>query len=184
MMQCQKGQLFSLDFLIAAGVAVLAVGIMLNYYDAAITSEKEGRLQNELNAIAMNASTQMLEKNRCATDFDSQGYKLYGCYYPGPGSSFKTLQKEELMVPEGFECNATWKNLSTGTSDSQTASSDLRCRAAPPAAGDIASVDRNFLAPASGNSIDKTDYETCVFNYQDCTEIYDEYTLNMKVWRI
>src|SRR3989344_5042310 len=110
----RKGQLFSLDLVIAMGLATLAIGMLLNYYSIAASTDKETREQNELGIIAMNATSQLLEKNRCQTDFLPQGYKQHGCVETTPGavfSPFKAMTKADMMVPRGYGCDIPWTDL-------------------------------------------------------------------------
>ena len=53
----EKGQIFSLDFMIAAGLAVLAIGMILNYYEMTAIAGKEARIKNEMTAVASVAAT-------------------------------------------------------------------------------------------------------------------------------
>src|SRR3989338_6943448 len=100
----QKGQLFSIDFLIAVALTVLAIGGLLNYYELSAGQAKEARGQNELNVIALTAGELMLRQNACVlartpggtTEFIDQGYKLYNCVNI---TNFYDIQKSEIMVP-------------------------------------------------------------------------------------
>jgi len=80
-----RGQIFSLDFIIAMTIVVLAMGMLLNFYEISSYQSKEINLKNELNLVALNASHQMLQQNKCTlrNNFETQGYKFYGCSNTG-----------------------------------------------------------------------------------------------------
>lgn len=168
-----NGQLFSLDFLVAMGLAVLAIGILLNYYETAASAEREQRVQNELTAVALNASAIMLEEvgSKCPDgDFLAQGYKIYGCAIAGPGSSgFGNMQKEDLMIPDTFRCNISWNG-----------GSSIACADNPASAENIASVERGFLTLASA-PLRKADYEKCIEG--PICVAYTRNTLTVKIWK-
>ena len=165
----QRGQIFSLDFLIAMGLAMLAMGMLLNYYETTANAEKEQRLQNEFVSVATNASALMLESSRCTTNFSAKGYKVYGCAEPG---GFANMSKPALMVPSIFHCNISW-------SAEVVNSTNVECNETLPTdSTSIASVERKFLAPISG--LTKADYQKCI---KGPCNAYDEYTLTVKVWK-
>ncbi len=183
----ERGQAFSLDFVIAMSLAVLAIGMLLNNFETITYSEKEARLQNELAVIALNASSLMLELNRCTPsgtpdgpiEFIDQGYRLYGCSNP---DLFQSRTKADLMVPTftpPIKCNITWGNNRTKQSF-QLVGAD-RCADAVPATGEIISIDRNFLSRAS--ALAKADYEKCIDSNIDCSGVYGDFNLTVKVWR-
>jgi len=167
-----RGQLFSLDFLIAMGLAVLAMGMLLNYFETTTNVEKEARVQNELNIVAMNASALVLEDadSKCPEGiFSAQGYKVYGCAIAGPeNSGFGNIKKEDLMIPDTFKCDISW-----------TGGDNNDCDDDPSSAGNIASVERIFLERSQ--SLAKADYEKCAQG-QSCSA-YTQNTLTVKIWK-
>ncbi len=175
----ERGQIFSIDFLIAAGLAVLAIGMLLNYYETVANAEKESRTQNELAAIAANASSLILERNPCSLEigFASQGYRVYGCMH----TTFTAMSKSDMMIPADFSCNLSWKDLDNGTIQSQTTGAEPRCTNPVPPDRSMVSVDRNFLAQQQ-ISLTKKDYENCIYGLCS-TLIYHKNVLTLKVWK-
>ncbi|HZX33754.1 MAG TPA: hypothetical protein VFF09_00065 [archaeon] len=179
-----RGQIFSLDFIIAMAIVALAIGLLLSFYQTTAAQEKEARVQNELNVIALNASNQLLEKNRCspAGGFAGQGYKLFGCLDGSKFSSFSTsagLSKGSLMIPEGFNCYITdMEAFGNIQILSNICPSDT-----PAGVTDVASVERNFVGHAG--DVTKYDYERCVAGLYplDCAGAFGQKTINVKVWK-
>ncbi len=172
----QKGQIYSLDFLIAAGLLVLAVGMLLNYFETAAMQGKEARLKNELTAVALTASNVMASKTSCADNFriagePLQGYSAYGCYDTSPGK-IAGLTRQHLMIPDGFGCR-----VQSGNDNISVAG----CSLADPtqAVHDVAVVERNLL---KASSLHKSAYEKCIFSGAGCNYT-DNQPLIVKVWR-
>jgi len=157
--------------LIAMGLAVLAIGMLLNFYEVSTYGEKEIRVQNELNIIALNAGSILLEESACTMQpsFSEQGYILNGCADP---NNFESLSKSELMIPNGFECNISWGEKSSP----MTALS--YCNSLPDGSDtDIASIEREFFRfPAN---ISKASFEKCI--ELGCANT--EYKLRVNVWK-
>ncbi len=190
--QNAKGQIYSLDFLIAAGLFVLAIGMLLNYFETSTYQAKEARTKNELSAVALTASNILLGNfAKCPLDntppgqgFRSQGYKVYGC---GDIRSFASIKKKQLLIPDKFSCMVRL-NGSLTTSATGGCIDDPNFRAvpsgspAPATQSDIASVERKFLSP-SGN-LTKTNYEKCISNQgaNPCGASYTENTVRIEVW--
>ncbi|MEK6957441.1 MAG: hypothetical protein AABW99_00465 [archaeon] len=150
----EKGQIFSIDFVIAAALIVLAMGMLLNFYDYSSNEAKENSVQAELNAIALTASNLALENSPCTpTGFETQGYSLEGC--SNANTAIQGATKQDLMIPEGINCNVR--------SSDPDGSNSLQMGQCSQAAGeqDVTSIQRNFVSPAGG-TIDKTTYEKCV----------------------
>jgi len=166
-----RGQMLSLDFLLAMAVIILAVGVLLNHYDILTTQGKESRVKSELNTIAQTASQQALEKNAdCASDFSTQGYKIYGC----TTSNFSSLTKNYLLVPEGFSCYVTLDGGAAANGPGGCESTD-----APLDAKDVAVAERKYLSP--NTTLSKQDYEKCITG-PGCTA-YTVKKLRVKIWR-
>ncbi|GEM_PF-6942189 len=182
-----KGQIYSLDFLIAAGLLVLALGMLLNYFETAAYEGKEARTKNELTAIALTASNLLLSSNLCPDNSVSnptflwQGYKAYGCYNEPALRGNNSTTKAQLLMPAKFSCSIT---LNGSAITDPTAG----CRADPEPGGaspspappqDIGSVERKFLSTSPG-ILAKNIYEKCIAGF-NCPA-YTENTLVVRVW--
>lgn len=171
--QNAKGQIYSLDFLIAAGLLVLAIGMLLNYYETSTYQAKEARTKNELNAIALTAGNIISAKANCAeTAFGNQGYLVYGCIDP---DDLSTLTKGQLLVPFEFKCQVMLNNSQkSGCSDILSATKNET---------DVAIVQKNILTITNpATTLSKESYDKCISN-NGCSGVYSESILLVKVWR-
>ncbi|HLC79966.1 MAG TPA: hypothetical protein VJG83_06130 [archaeon] len=177
MTKMQKGQIFSIDFLIAATLTVLAIGLLLGYYETAATYEKETRMKNEFTAIALNASSILLEKNPCirSAGFSSQGYNVTGC---SEETNFNNFSKTQLMIPTGFNCYIHWEGPDPyngtlgGCNQTDPGTTPL----------DIVSIQRPFVSPPLSTGLTKAGYEKCI-EENNCQDTYLEFTLTVKIWK-
>lgn len=176
----QKGQIYSLDFLIAAGLLALALGMLLGFFETAAYEGKEARTKNELAAIALTAGNVLLGANACPdAAFRAQGYRAYGCYN---AAGFGSATKSQLLIPAKFRCRIELNNspttaLSGGCRDDPVPAGPS---ASPAPAQDIGSSERKFLSPF-GAALSKNAYEKCIAASINCLA-YTENTLTVRVW--
>ncbi len=64
----KRGQVFSLDFLLAVSMIVLAIGLSINYFEVNQLNQKEIENQNELWNVANTAMDMLLTRSDTATD--------------------------------------------------------------------------------------------------------------------
>ncbi|HZX19466.1 MAG TPA: VWA domain-containing protein, partial [archaeon] len=107
----KKGQLFSLDFVIAMVITVLAIGMLLDFYEISSNQTKEINSQNELQIILGGVNNAITGTAKCepigdegGINFAEQGYKLYGCINK---TKLQSLGSSALMMPSGYECYIT-----------------------------------------------------------------------------
>jgi len=168
-MKNQKGQFFSLDFIIAMAIAVLALGMLLHFYELNTYEQQNARTQNELTLIAMNSSNILLNTNNCTaqTSLKNKGYEMHGCT---DTSSWGTLTKADLMIPDEFNCYIT-----KGGSPAINGCVDVLLANTP----NIAVIERNFLE--RNLNILKSAYELCL-DGGSCT-LYTPAKLMVKIWK-
>lgn len=167
----EKGQLFSLDFMMAMAITVLAIGLLLNFYELNVYEAKEARINNEIQLVATTAANLLLESNRCNTNFEDQGYKLYGCT---DESGFDSLTKQQLMIPKGFNCFITIDGPPI-TTPIPNCSTD-----APSDTQTVVSIERTFI---SGTGIiDKASFENCIDGSCSGGTMAPK-TLILKIWK-
>jgi uncharacterized protein (UPF0333 family) len=176
MQKKQKAQIFSLDFIIAAGLVVLAIGMTINYYDIASITGKEARIKNEMTLIATNAATILLEANPCnlENEFKEQGYKMAGCSIIN-NQPDNANTKAKLLIPETFNCSIK-KNGTTNLNITG-------CNSDPPTSEiDIVAIDRNFTT-INNFEIKKNEYEECIEN--GCSGIYSDEGnwITVSIWK-
>jgi len=175
--QKTKGQIFSLDFLIAMALAVLAIGMLLNVYELSTYEIKEARLRNELTAIAINAGNNYIGENKCVPtggtpSFSTQGYELLGCVKT---PSFEGTSKEYLMIPDDIGCYVTLDDESGTTRKMSACQND-----APGNIDNVLVIKREFL---SGNNIGKAEFDNCISGDGSiCPYSSTVNELTIKVW--
>jgi hypothetical protein len=172
----QKAQIFSLDFIIASGLIILAIGMIINYYDLASITNKEARIKNEMTLIAINAASILLESNPCnlETDFKNQGYNLAGCSTIN-NTPNNANTKAKLLIPETFNCSIT-KN---GT----TKLNITGCESDPPTSEiDVVAIDRNFTT-INNFEITKKQYDNCIENGCNGTYSDNGNWITVKIWK-
>ncbi|MCR4369392.1 MAG: hypothetical protein NUV67_05810 [archaeon] len=164
MKQNQKGQIFSLDFAIAMTIAVLAIGMVLNYYELSVYQNNESQRAAELEAIALNASEIILGNGNCPeAAFAAQGYKVNGCLDPNN----IPFTKAQLLIPNNYSCRiVTQGNLPVADCDDQL----------NPAQTDVATIRRTYID--ASNMTTKAEYEQCIAESGCSTQ-----ELEVKIWK-
>ena len=163
----EKGQIFSLDFIIALGIVAMTIGMTLHFYELNVYEQKETTTRNELALIGVNASNLFIDGQRCSENPSdkpsNKGYELIGCT-KSPGS----ITKAELMIPDGFKCSILLDSIVVP-----------QCNDDPTGAKDIIVIQRSFLG-RSGN-VKLTDYESCLEG--NTCGLYAQKTLAVKIWK-
>ena len=168
-MNKQKGQFFSIDFLIAMSIAVLALGMLLHFYEINTYEQQDAKIQNELTLIAMNSSNILLNTNKCsgASGLITKGYELQGCTNT---TSWSGLTKAKLMIPTGFNCYITKGGVVAVTACNDTILTTE---------SNIAVIERIFLERTPQTTLSQ--YENCLDG--SCTGIYTTRELVVKIWK-
>ncbi|MFH1391357.1 MAG: hypothetical protein ABIH20_03545 [Candidatus Diapherotrites archaeon] len=183
--QKTKGQIFSLDFLIAMTLAVLAIGMLLNVYELSSYEIKEARLRNELTAIAINAGNNYIGENSCdpsnagTVKFSDQGYELLGCVNPNdPLNLFEDTTKAELMIPDNIGCYVTLVDESNPSTLPRKMTSACQTDALENTEN-VLVIKRKFL---SGDNIEKAGFDNCISGMGSCPYSPTVNELTIKVW--
>jgi hypothetical protein len=74
----EKGQIFSLDFLISMAVVMVAIGLVIQAAETGAYNAKEARIQGELGSVAETAADLMVAGNE-TTCVDARGEHLMNC---------------------------------------------------------------------------------------------------------
>lgn len=167
-----KGQMFSIDVLLAAGIIVLGIGIILGNYELITIQSKETRFSTEATTIATNAAMMLLKKTECEIqqEFLEQGYKLNNCAKISP--LFST-SKEELLIPKNFKCYFEIDNSSLNIIDCEQKPDDK--------IKDISTIEIKFVQ--YNEELTKKDYEKCIAKYPEFSCPLEQKTLKVYIWR-
>ncbi|MEM4261722.1 MAG: hypothetical protein QXU92_00870 [Candidatus Diapherotrites archaeon] len=167
-----KGQMFSIDVLLAAGIIVLGIGIILGNYELITIQNKETRFSAEATTIATNAALMLLKKTECQiqTEFQEQGYKINNCVNISPLFSYS---KEELLIPKQFKCYFEINDSLLNITDCDQ-KPDEKVK-------DISTIEIAIVS--TNEELTKKDYEKCIANYFGFDCPLEKKTLKVYIWR-
>lgn len=165
-----KGQMFSVDVLLAAGIVVLGIGIILNNFEIITIQSKEARFTNELTTIAANA-TAMLLKESCEMEenWKNQGYLLTNC-----SKNTGSTTKEQLMIPNEFKCYFEIDDTALNVNGCEDQKPNEKIM-------DIGVIERKYVSIT--NNLTKKNYEKCIKNNINNICDLTEKTLKAYIWR-
>ena len=166
----EKGQVFSLDFIIALAVVAMTIGMTLHFYELNVYEQKEAMTRNELSLIGVTASNILLNGNQCRArvEVTDMGYELVGCT---DMTALDSMTKAGLMIPDGINCYISLDGTSNPITECATD--------APSGIKDIAVIRRDFLGETA--LITLAQYENCL-NGTGCS-IYTPHTVTVKIWK-
>ncbi len=138
-----KGQVFSLDFIIAATVVLLGLTLTINAMETISYNSQEQLLQQELKLVAMTASDRFVTSAKPCTTLNN--VKVKNCVY----FNGTRISKQDLGIPDGFgyAVDSHQSNFS-GTSN--------------PGDNSVYSVTRVFLNSSNG-SVSNSSVESITF---------------------
>lgn len=193
-----KGQLFSLDLIIAIALVILAVGLLYRQAELFQYFSKDSDIQSELYRIGLNASNQLVsnpaivcELVDAASPPNVIGY-LPNCLAPiinNGGNCPAGLQelgitKSSLGIPEGYDCSIDFK---FGKSNEQCLIKLCNANSSS-ASENVFSIERKIVrktASAKDNdwkdrTFSKADFDSCVRG--SCTAL-EESSFILQVWK-
>jgi len=169
-----KGQMFSLDLIIAISFVVLAIGLLYQQAELFHYYEKDNALQSELYRIGYNASNQLVGNPDVICPLTTQTGGTIIDYLPNclpsSGVTKDAITKASLGIPDDYDCSIT------PSISNYCLSSNL-----PGDASNVFSIDRNVVILNSGDSITKAQFEDCINSAVNCA--LEETTINLKVWK-
>jgi len=188
----QRGQVFSVDFLISVMVIVLAIGLLLNFYELSVHAQMESNLSSELRNVAERAADLLVyspeftcELWEDAGETSQRIMYIPNCLVKGDsGNSGKEIIKAKLGLV-GFQCEVSGK----GEINAIHNPSNTGCEDDPPDATEIIVVKRTVYVTNKGTKgnerILKQDYNECI--KEGCNtgnrELRGPYEITLKVWR-
>ncbi len=205
-----RGQVFSLDFVLAATLSLFLLAMVFQYSELVQYSVKEKQLTEELYSVGTRASL-LLSSNpslNCLLVEDDTDDKVITHLSDCLTIRFKPLgdpdaqcpsgrqttedgfvvSKQALGIPTGFDCSLSGSGeFEDQLPKSQGVVSD--CRGTPPEGESVFSVEKNtvvFINPTSGllcgdSTISKADFLACVDNSDLC--VLERATILLKVWK-
>lgn len=182
----EKGQIFSLDFVLSLVAVILAVAIIWQANELVFYDLKESQLQQELFFTAENAANIILSSPKSSCQLTNiSGDPIKGYYMSNCIDIQKTLleipDKGFIGVPDGINCrievSATIPSLRTPVSGcTESIPSDAR---------NVVKVSRKTMLFVRGSlqGLPKDDFQACFQgNCSSLTNFY-EGDLNIAVWK-
>ncbi|MBI4044876.1 MAG: hypothetical protein HY392_04155 [Candidatus Diapherotrites archaeon] len=167
-----RGQIVSLDYVISLILIMLAIGLLLNFFELQAVNAKEAQLENELKSIAQGATRLALASPDIAciltnnADTKDIGV-LPNCIPSEPGR----LTKEKLGIPAWFGCAIMPAGIFTGTGCLDETPDDVE---------NYYSMTRKILVKNGAPDVNKLALEKCV-NSVNCP--LADANLTIAVWR-
>ncbi len=186
-----RGQIFSLDFLMAITVLVLAMGLAINYFETNTLNAKEIENQNDLWNAAKTASDVLVnhpdivcnETSLFAARPAPMDIKLQNCLpqnFPTP-----SITKARLGISSAYDCNIS--NLPGSTFNFGAAANE--CKNAVPTGIDIVSIERrvvmltNELPAGQERDINKKALIYCQRPELGKSCVLTDANISIKVWK-
>jgi hypothetical protein len=176
-----KGQLFSLDLIIAVALVILALGLLYRQAELFQYFQKDDTMQAELYRIGLNASNQLVSNPSIACPLSGSGPTLDylpNCL-PKNQSLLNKASKINLGIPGNFDCYISTVSHAIGQYTG--------CKNLPPSnAKNVFSIERQvvFMNGASSASISKKELDDCIKSTAafPCTALEKD-TLTLQVWK-
>jgi uncharacterized protein (UPF0333 family) len=180
----KKGQIFSVDFLISVIVIVLAIGLLLNFYELTVHAQAERNSADELKIASERAADLLVSSPELVCELVESGDGTnHIMYLPNclvTENSEKEITKEKLGLI-GFSCNLSGPGA--GGLINQTG---VGCTDTFPGDKDVVAVKRTIYLTMSneeGNQeIKKDEYLGCINATSGCS-IEGRLEIYLKVWK-
>ena len=184
----KKGQIFSVDFLISVIVIVLAIGLLLNFYELTVHAQVERNSANELKISSERAADLLVSNSEIVCELWSTETPAQRIMYlPNclvKANNGKAITKEKLGLTE-FKCDVGGNSEINAIRNAATTG----CKDNSSVAKEIIAVKRMVYVTNSGGPgneiILKQDYNDCIKN--GCTTssgvIRGPYEITLKVWK-
>jgi len=165
----QKGQLFSLDFIISMVAVTAAIGLLIHGIEVNAYSQKEQQLYDELKQVAETAADLLVTSDGTTCEIQSLGgpAKVYlvNCLDEGKIGSLGDL------FPNGYCYESSSTNGSSSLEDNCGVAHNVQ---------DFYEAKREIVT--LNLPLNKKDFEECLRGAATCK--LDEDTITIKVWRI
>lgn len=181
----KKGQIFSLDFILAVSLLVLSIGLAINYFEVTSLNASEAAHRQEMRLIAKTASDILVTDPSIVCDLNTILEQVAGSL---PNCIRKTLEttkngdpitKTMLGIPSNFDAQLTNVNGEPVTFPAEFSSPP------PTTETDFVSMDR-FVAVITSNDINltKTRLRNCQKNGEGSANCpLKQSTIRLKVWK-
>ncbi|MCD6433999.1 MAG: hypothetical protein J7L14_00100 [Candidatus Diapherotrites archaeon] len=162
-----RGQIFSIDFLIAVGITILAIGLLLAMFELAAYRTRENAEWNLLKLITINAANKILHNEQwtCELVFSDStpSIRLPNCL-----TQTTTLDKSAIGIPSNYECHTDGISI-------------VGCNSSIPNSKNVFTIKRKFVL-INKDKISKEEFYVCLGKAAgNC--IMQEKEFKLSVWR-
>lgn len=168
----KRGQILSLDYVISLLLVLLALGLLINFFELQTVNAKETQLQTEIETLAEGAARLALTSPDIACKVESlDGLKEIGVLPNCIPTQNGRLTKANLALPAGFGCAITTNPPGLFTTN---------CETKPPGGVDYYSVTRKILVKNGTEVVTKNELENCI-DGTACT--FMDTNITIIIWR-
>lgn len=183
----EKGQVFSLDFLVSLAAVTLAIGLLFQAVEVRAYSQKEGEMRAELEMVAETAADLLVSNPEIVcelVDYEGSHISYLENCIPKINTSGSRISNTKMGIPDGYGCKLANSERGTlQTEDCLGAGQPL-----PDNVENIYSVKRNAaLYNGTGSTeqkkqIKKEELEVCMGNTAGTCNL-EQSEITLWVWR-
>ncbi len=163
-----RGQIFSLDFLLSLVLAVLAIGLVLQFFELQSYDQKDLQLRAELETIGFGASDLLVSNPDVVCILTDTGGIQRGTLPNCLSEGGAEITKQNLGIPTAYECSISGVAASG-------------CNATPSAAtANIFAIKRKVVT-YSLRQVPKAELEKCMLSLGGCNLVPLE--VELRVWK-
>jgi hypothetical protein len=141
----QKGQIFSLDLLLALTALIVCIGLVLQTYELTSYDAKESMIWQKLNLTGQAAAERLVTDEDIACDLGVNGFETVNCL---DSTKLGRIDKSALGIPADYGCRIEGVSIAN-------------CNDSLPAeAANVFSITRAVLVESSLN---KTALYSCIY---------------------
>ncbi|MDO8634061.1 MAG: hypothetical protein Q7K34_02085 [archaeon] len=174
----KRGQILSLDYVISLILVLLALGLLLNFFELQTVNAKEAQLSSELETLAEGAARLALASPDIACRLTNNDYTKYigvlpNCIPSEPGR----LTKENIWIPLEFGCAIITEpgEIFTATGCGEAIDNDVN---------NYYSVTRKIVVNNNDQNVTKGQLEECINNGNNNGNcLLTDANLTIAVWR-
>ena len=167
----KKGQLLSLDFLLAMGLLVLAFGLALKFGETASFEFEEAREKNETNQTGEQAMILLLSNPQITCELKDAAFAPLGVFLNNCLDTAKDINRQALGIPPEFEFLVQAGSQVIATSST-----------GPPPALSRQVFSTQIQAVVSSGGVFKKDAYACM-RQQSCPLLPLQKTIRLQVWK-
>ncbi len=192
----QKGQIFSLDFILSLAIIILAIGMMLQFMELQEYNQREAEIQNELYSIGETASL-LLVSNPAFTCQMTNTIEtvdlmpVMGCILIGAPPSHE-ITRDGLGIPSDYSCEIYAEGITRY--DGGAPSGDISSNIITECTDDFGTANPDnyysserevvFVAATSSENIHKSElYHECVKGEPPLSCGLESGTIEIRVWK-